>query len=99
MHVAVAHITLRVPESRSLKTRRQAARSIIQRVRSRFNVSVAQDAAADGNAWQSVTLAVSSVAAGADQARSMIEEVVDFVVETRPDLELIDYQIEVMSGF
>ena len=99
MHVAVAHITLRVPESRSLKTRRQAARSIIQRVRSRFNVSVAQDAAADGNAWQSVTLTVSSVAAGADQARSMIEEVVDFVVETRPDLELIDYQIEVMSGF
>ena len=99
MHLAVAHITLRVPESRSLKTRRQAARSIIQRVRSRFNVSVAQDAAADGNAWQSVTLAVSSVAAGADQARSMIEEVVDFVVETRPDLELIDYQIEVMSGF
>lgn len=99
MHVAVAHINLRVPESRSLKTRRQAARSLIQRIRGRFNVSVAQDAGADGNAWQSVTLAVSCVGVGADQTRSLIDDVVDFVTEIRPDLEVIDYQIEVMSGF
>ncbi len=99
MHVAVAHISLRVPESRSLKTRRQAARSLIQRIRGRFNVSVAQDAGADGNAWQSVTLAVSCVGAGADQTRSLIDDVVDFVIEVRPDLEVLDYHIEVMSGF
>jgi uncharacterized protein YlxP (DUF503 family) len=99
MHVAVAHISLRVPESRSLKTRRQAARSVIQRIRSRFNVSVAQDAAADGNAWQSLTLAVSCVGVTADHTRSLIDDVVSFVTEVRPDLELLDYQIEVMGGF
>ena len=99
MHVAVAHISLRVPESRSLKTRRQAARSLIQRIRARFNVSVAQDAGADGNAWQSVTLAISCVGVSSDQTRSLIDDVVDFVTETRPDLEVLDYQIEVMSGF
>ena len=99
MHVAVAHISLRVPESRSLKTRRQAARSLISRIRARFNVSVAQDAGADGNAWQSVTLAVSCVGASADQTRSLIDDVVEFVSEARPDLQILDYQIEVMSGF
>lgn len=99
MHVAVAHINLRVPESRSLKTRRQAARSLIQRIRGRFNVSVAQDAGADGNAWQSVTLAISCVGVSADQTRSLVDDVVDFVIEVRPDLEVLDYQIEVMSGF
>ena len=99
MHVAVAHISLRVPESRSLKTRRQAARSLISRIRARFNVSVAQDAGADGNAWQSVTLAMSCVGVSADQTRSRIDEVVEFVSEVRPDLEVLDYQIEVMSGF
>ncbi len=99
MHVAVAHISLRVPESRSLKTRRQAASSLIQRIRGRFNVSVAQDAGADGNAWQSVTLAVSCVGASADLTRSMVNDLVDFVTEVRPDLEVLDYQIEVMSGF
>ena len=99
MHVAVAHISLRVPESRSLKTRRQAARSLIQRIRGRFNVSVAQDAAADGDAWQSVTLAVCCVGASADLTRSLVDDVVEFVVEARPDLEVLDHQIEVMSGF
>ena len=99
MHIAVAHINLRVPESRSLKTRRQAARSLIQRIRGRFNVSVAQDAGVDGNAWQSVTLAVSCVGVSADQTRSLIDDIVDFVIEARPDLEVLDYQIEVMSGF
>ena len=99
MHVAIAHISLRVPESRSLKTRRQAVRSLIQRIRGRFNVSVAQDAGADGNAWQSVTLAVSCVGVSADQTRLLIDDVVDFVIEVRPDLEVLDYTIEVMSGF
>ena len=99
MHVAVAHISLRVPESRSLKTRRQASRSVIQRIRARFNVSVAQDAAADGDAWQSVTLAIACVGANADQTRSLIDDVVEFVTEVRPDLEVLDCQVEVMSGF
>ena len=99
MHVAVAHISLRVPGSRSLKTRRQTARSLIQRIRGRFNVSVAQDAATDGNAWQSVTLAVACVGVSPDQTRLLIDDVVGFVSESRPDLEVIDCQIEVMSGF
>lgn len=99
MHVAVAHISLRVPESRSLKTRRQAARSLVSRIRARFNVSVAQDAGVDGDAWQSVTLAVSCVGVSADQTRSLIDDVVEFVSAVRPDLEILDYQIEVMNGF
>ncbi len=99
MYVAVAHISLRVPESRSLKTRRQTARSLIQRIRARFNVSVAQDAGADGNAWQSVTLAVSCVGASSDQTRALIDDVVGFVTDVRPDLEVLECQIEVMSGF
>ena len=99
MHVAVAHISLRAPESRNLKTRRQTAHGLIQRIRSRFNVSVAQDAGADGNAWQSVTLAVCCVSVSADQTRLLIDDVVNFVTEIRPDLEVLDYQIEVMSGF
>lgn len=99
MHVAVAHISLRVADSHSLKTRRQAARSLTQRIRGRFNVSVAQDASVDGNAWQSLTLAVSCVGANAEQTRAMIDEVVDYVAATRPDIEFLDYQVEVMSGF
>ena len=98
MHVGVMRIALRLPESHSLKTRRQAARSLTQRIRGRFNVSVAQDVAADGNAWQSLTLLVSYVGSNSDRVDAGLAEVVDFVADTRPDLELVDYGREIISG-
>ena len=98
MHVGVMRIALRLPESRSLKTRRQTARSLTERIRGRFNVSVAQDVASDGNAWQSLTLLVSYVGNNSDRVDAGLVEVVDFVADTRPDLELLDYGTEIISG-
>ena len=98
MHVGVARIALRIPHSHSLKARRQAARSITSRIRSRFNVSAAQDAAADGDAWQSLTLLLSCVSSDANHADAMLSGVVDYICESRPDLELLDYGVEIISG-
>ena len=98
MHVGIAHISLRLPDSRSLKDRRQVARSLPQRIRSRFNVSVAQDAGADANAWQSLTLLVSCVSSDANHADAMLAEVVQFIENSRPDLQVIDYGSEIISG-
>ena len=98
MHVGIGRITLRARASRSLKDRRQVARSLSQRITGRFNVSVAQDAAADGNAWQSVTLVVACTCVGPDQAGEILEQVLDYIETTRPDLELVGYGSEVISG-
>lgn len=98
MHLGIMRIALRLPESRSLKTRRQAARSLTRRIRDKFNVSVAQDAGADGDAWQSLTLAVSAVSNDAAYIDAMLAEVVEFLVSSRPDLELLDYGAEIVSG-
>ena len=98
MHVGIARISLRLPDSRSLKDRRQVARSLPQRIRSRFNVSVAQDAGADGNAWQSLTLLISCVSSDANHADAMLAEVVEFIENSRPDLHVIDYGSEFISG-
>ena len=98
MNVGIARIALRLPESRSLKTRRQAARSLTQRIRSRFNVSVAQDVAADGEAWQSLTLTLSCVSNDTAYIDAMLMDVIDFVTASRPDLELLDYGTEIISG-
>ncbi len=98
MHVAIARIALRIPDSRSLKDRRQVARSLPQRIRSRFNVSVAQDAGADGNAWQSLTLLVSCVSSDANHADAILSDVVRFIETTRPDLQVLDYAAEFISG-
>ncbi len=98
MHVGIARIALRIPDSRSLKTRRQTARSLTQRIRARFNVSVAQDAEADGNAWQSLTLLVSCVSNDTAYIDSMLDDLVEYVARARPDLELLDYGSEIIRG-
>ncbi len=98
MHVGIARIGLRARQSHSLKERRQVSRSLIQRIRGRFNVSVVHDAGADADAWQSVTLLVSCVGNGPDHVDLMLEEVVEFVERSRPDLELLHYDREVISG-
>ena len=98
MHVAIARIALRLPHSRSLKDRRQVARSLPLRIRSRFNVSVAHDAGADGNAWQSLTLLLSCVSSDANHADAILAEVVRFIEYSRPDLQVMDYGVEFISG-
>jgi len=77
MHVGAALVELRVHGSRSLKEKRGVIRSITQRVRNRFNVSVAE---VDGQGtWTWAILGV--VATGHDPVaiRRVLDAVVDFV--------------------
>jgi len=53
-----------IPDARSLKTKRQALRSIKDTLRSRFNVSVAE--VGDQDLWQTAELGVCAV--GTDRA-------------------------------
>ncbi len=96
MHVGTARLTLYLPESHSLKDRRQVGRSLSARIRNKFNVSVAEEA--DNDLWQRLTLLVCAASNEAAHANAMISEVVSFVEETRPDLELLDYNVEIISG-
>jgi uncharacterized protein YlxP (DUF503 family) len=98
VHAGIARITLRLPDSRSLKSRRQVARSLTGRIGDRFNVAVAEDADADGNVWQRLTLVVSCVSNERGHVDAMLSGVVDFVADSRPDLELLDYGTEIISG-
>ena len=97
MHIAAGRLTLHLPESHSLKSRRQAARSLSARLRNKFNLAVAEEGS-DEDRWQRLTLLVCAVSGDAAHARAMAEAAADFVAETRPDLELLDWTVEVISG-
>ena len=57
MYVAVASVTIHIPESRSLKSKRRVVRSLVERIRTRFGVSTAE---VDGQGtWQSATVGFS----------------------------------------
>ena len=96
MHIGVCRIMLHLPESANLKVKRQVARSLSARIRNKFNVAVAE--VEDQDLWQRLTLAVCCVSTDPAHANEMVSKVVEFVEESRRDLELLDYQTEIISG-
>ena len=96
MHVGVCRIVLHLPENHSLKGKRQVVRSIKDRVHHRFNVSIAE---VDDNAqWQRATLGISCVSNEARHVNEVLSHVAAYVEHIRGDLELVDYQVELLHG-
>ena len=96
MHVGVCRLMLHLPETQSLKAKRQVARSITTRIRNQFNVAVAE--VEDNDLWQRLTLGVCCVSNDSSHANEVLSRVIAFVEETRSDLELLDYRIEIIPG-
>ena len=91
MHVGVCIINLRILESRSLKDKRRAIKSVIDRVKNRFNVSIAEVGLQ--NAYQSAVIGVVSVSSDQHHLNKVLSYVVTFV-EKMHLVELVDYKIE-----
>ena len=96
MHLGVCRVSLRLPENQSLKGKRRVAQSIIPRVRSKFNVAVAE--VEDGQLWQRLTLGIACISNESHHANEVLSKVVQYIQETRLDAELLDYEIEIISG-
>ena len=92
MHIGVCTIDLRLPGNGSLKGKRSIVKSIVTRISREFNVSVAEVDAQ--NLWQRAVLGVACVSSSADYAHGQLERVVQWIETHRPDIELLDYRIE-----
>ncbi len=77
MVIGVSRITLYIHGSRSLKDKRQAVKSIIEKTRARFNVSVAE--VGDNDVWQRAEIGVCAVGNDASFINSVIDKTLDFV--------------------
>lgn len=84
-------IDLSVPESNSLKDKRQIVKSLVENLRNRFNVSAAE--VEDLDKWRSATLAVAVVSNDARFSGQVLNKVMDFV-RSNPRVSVMDYQIE-----
>ncbi len=74
MFVAVARITLSIPEAGSLKSKRHVVHKVLDKVKARFNVSAAE--VADLDLWQRATLGVAAVANEHAFAQESVSKVV-----------------------
>ncbi|MFC1914555.1 DUF503 domain-containing protein [Chloroflexota bacterium] len=95
MNVGVCRVTLRVPENSSLKGKRQVVKSIISHIRSKFNVSVAETY--DQDLWQVATIGICCVSNDKRYTNQVLSKVMDFVVNGRFAVEILDYDIEIMT--
>jgi hypothetical protein len=71
--IAFLTIELRIEAAHSLKDKRQVLRSLKDRLRASFNVSVAELDAAD--LWQRATVGVVSISGSRDYLRGLMEKV------------------------
>jgi len=77
VHAAAVCFDLHVPESRSLKAKRAAIRPIVDGLRHRFRVSVAEVDHLDQ--WQRAAIGVALVSGSARQLHEVLDSVTRFV--------------------
>lgn len=77
MVVGTLVVTLQVPDSTSLKEKRQVVRSVTARLRQTFNVAVAE--VGDQDLWQSAVIGVVCVSQDARHADEMCQKALRFI--------------------
>jgi len=97
MNVGVCRIELRLAENLSLKGKRRVLKSITTRVSNKFNVSIAE--VSDQNLWQLATLGICCVSNNSRYTNEVLSKVVDFVVNSRFEVEILNYEIEILPVF
>jgi uncharacterized protein YlxP (DUF503 family) len=89
VHAAAVRFDLHVPQSRSQKSKRAAIRPIVDGLRHRFRVSVAEVDHQDQ--WQRAAIAAAVVAGSDSQLREVLAAIERFVVAAA-DIELLDVE-------
>ncbi|NMO21961.1 DUF503 domain-containing protein [Pyxidicoccus fallax] len=79
MFVGVARLTLQIPDSGSLKSKRQVLRRVTERVKARFNVAVAE--VDDQDLWQKASVALAVVGNDRRHVDEQLEKIIHFVEE------------------
>jgi uncharacterized protein YlxP (DUF503 family) len=95
MIVGTLILRLHLPASESLKDKRQVVKSLTKRFANEFGVAAAE--VGELNVWQIAELGMASVANERAQVERVLDSVVRYIEDTRPDLEILDTYREIMT--
>ncbi len=87
-------LTLYLPGVHSLKEKRSIVKSLLARMRNKFNVSAAEVDAQDNHGR--AVIGVAAVSGSVAYLQGQLEAVARWVEEERPDLSIIDSAIELL---
>jgi uncharacterized protein YlxP (DUF503 family) len=94
MIVGAAVVELHVHGSQSLKEKRGVVRSLVQRLRNRFNVSVAEIGGQD--TWQRAVLGIASTGSDRSYVRGQLDKALVFI-EDMHLAEVTDSDVEILE--
>jgi hypothetical protein len=93
MVVGVARVSFRLSGNQSLKDKRRVVKSLVEKSRHRFNVSVAE--VADMDVYQRATIGVAVIGNDGRILNSLLDRIVDFM-EAQGIADIIDHEIELI---
>ena len=92
--IGILRVTLHLPESGSLKSKRQVVAGLLRRVRTRYGVAAAE--VGDRDRWQLAHLAVACVSQDGRHADEILAHVLRFVEAEAPDVQVTDVRTELL---
>ncbi len=94
MVIGVCQLELLLHDNFSLKGKRQVLRSIVERARKKFNISIAEVEGQD--LWQKAVLGVCAVGNDRQFVNSVLDRVINFIENTQLT-DVADSQIEIIN--
>jgi len=91
MVVGLAEVELHIPESNSLKDKRQVLKSLLETIRQKFNVSAAEVEQLD--IWRRATLGFACVSNDQRFANQVLDKVID-LIESNPRVNVGEIRVE-----
>lgn len=86
-------VEIKIPASQSLKDKRQVVHSLKERLRNRFNISVAEVGALEK--WQRSVVGISKVSNDSQHLDSCANKLVEFI-QTEHRVEVISTKMEIL---
>lgn len=93
MTVGILQITLNISDARSLKEKRRVVRSLKDRLRNRFNISIAEVGLQDY--WKQAELGACMVGSDRKYVQGALDKLVT-LFEQFPPVDVVDFQIDLL---
>lgn len=94
MYVLYGQISLFLPYSSSLKEKRKVILSIVERIRKRFNISIAE--VEDHDLWQRGSLGFSAVTGQHSDIELMVDAVYSSLDRHINDIEILSFNYDIL---
>ncbi len=92
--MGICHLDVIIPENHSLKGKRQVIKRVIDRVKNRFNISIAE--VGDNELWQRSQLGMSLVGNDRKFINSYLDRVVNFI-EAMNIVHIAHSELEILN--